>query len=47
MTYLGESLLAIHEDGVPLAGTFSWCGFPLLALFWFPISDDYLGYGMM
>ena len=24
MTYLGEALLAIHEDGIPLAGTFSW-----------------------
>ena len=24
MTYLGEALLSIHEDGVPLAGAFSW-----------------------
>ena len=24
MTYLGESLLAIHEDGIPLAGAFAW-----------------------
>ncbi|KAF8125992.1 glycoside hydrolase family 1 protein [Boletus edulis] len=24
MTNLGEALLAIHEDGVPLMGTFSW-----------------------
>ncbi|OAX38185.1 glycoside hydrolase family 1 protein [Rhizopogon vinicolor AM-OR11-026] len=24
MTYLGEALLAIHEDGIPLMGTFSW-----------------------
>ncbi|KAI5123222.1 hypothetical protein M0805_001311 [Coniferiporia weirii] len=24
MTYLGEALLSIHEDGIPLAGTFSW-----------------------
>ncbi|KAI5119982.1 hypothetical protein M0805_004427 [Coniferiporia weirii] len=24
MTYLGEALLAIHEDGIPLAGAFSW-----------------------
>ncbi|THH11422.1 hypothetical protein EW145_g666 [Phellinidium pouzarii] len=24
MTYLGEALLAIHEDGIPLAGTFTW-----------------------
>lgn len=25
MTYLGEALLAIHEDGIPLMGTFPWC----------------------
>ncbi|EJC97652.1 glycoside hydrolase [Fomitiporia mediterranea MF3/22] len=24
MTYLGEFLLAIHEDNIPLAGTFAW-----------------------
>ncbi|KAF8915723.1 glycoside hydrolase superfamily [Mucidula mucida] len=24
MTYLGEMLLSIHEDGVPLAGAFAW-----------------------
>ena len=24
MTYLGEALLAIHEDNIPLAGTFAW-----------------------
>ncbi|EJC97653.1 glycoside hydrolase family 1 protein [Fomitiporia mediterranea MF3/22] len=24
LTYLGEALLAIHEDGIPLAGTFAW-----------------------
>lgn len=24
MTYLGEALLAIHEDGIPLAGVFCW-----------------------
>ncbi|KAH8113805.1 glycoside hydrolase family 1 protein [Phellopilus nigrolimitatus] len=24
MTMLGEALLAIHEDGIPLAGTFAW-----------------------
>lgn len=24
MTYLGELLLAIHEDGIPVAGAFSW-----------------------
>lgn len=24
MTYLGEALLSIHEDGIPLAGAFSW-----------------------
>jgi len=24
MTYLGEALLAIHEDGIPLGGAFSW-----------------------
>ncbi|EJC97654.1 glycoside hydrolase family 1 protein [Fomitiporia mediterranea MF3/22] len=24
MTYLGEALLAIHEDGIPLEGTFAW-----------------------
>lgn len=24
MTYLGEVLLAIHEDKLPLMGTFAW-----------------------
>ena len=24
MTYLGEILLAIHEDKLPIAGTFAW-----------------------
>lgn len=24
MSYLGEMLLSIHEDGVPLAGAFAW-----------------------
>lgn len=24
MTYLGEMLLSIHEDNVPIAGAFSW-----------------------
>lgn len=24
MTYSGEALLAIHEDGIPLAGAFTW-----------------------
>ncbi|EPQ51177.1 glycoside hydrolase, partial [Gloeophyllum trabeum ATCC 11539] len=24
MTYLGEALLAIHEDGIPLMGAFAW-----------------------
>lgn len=24
MTYLGEALLSIHEDGVPLGGMFHW-----------------------
>ncbi|KAF8430642.1 glycoside hydrolase superfamily, partial [Boletus edulis BED1] len=24
MTNLGEALLAVHEDGIPLMGTFSW-----------------------
>jgi len=24
MSYLGEALLAIHEDGIPLGGAFSW-----------------------
>jgi len=25
MTYLGEMLLAIHEDKLPIAGAFAWC----------------------
>ena len=29
MTMLGESLLAIHEDGIPLEGIFSWCAYAL------------------
>jgi len=24
MTYLGQILLSIHEDGVPIAGAFAW-----------------------
>ena len=24
LTYLGEALLSIHEDGVPLSGMFHW-----------------------
>jgi hypothetical protein len=24
MSYLGEMLLAIHEDGIPLKGAFIW-----------------------
>jgi beta-glucosidase/6-phospho-beta-glucosidase/beta-galactosidase len=24
LTYLGEALLSIHEDGIPIAGAFSW-----------------------
>lgn len=24
MTYLGEILLAIHEDKIPIAGAFAW-----------------------
>lgn len=25
MTYLGEALLSIYEDNIPLMGTFAWC----------------------
>ncbi|TFK47874.1 hypothetical protein OE88DRAFT_1636061 [Heliocybe sulcata] len=24
MTYMGEALLSIYEDGIPLIGTFTW-----------------------
>ena len=27
MTMLGEALLAIHEDNIPLMGTFAWGAF--------------------
>ncbi len=42
MTYLGEMLLSIHEDNVPIAGAFSWgpSAFHLVLVFIRLRSDD-------
>lgn len=39
MTTLGESLLAIHEDNIPLQGVFAWCMYLTFAVD-FTSSDE-------